>query len=134
MLTELKKEFYVVKWLEALRSGNYLQGLGSLRVETDDGHSRFCCLGVLCDIVDNSKWILLRSVRNAAVEYQSPMGLKISYPPEDIEEIYKTFIKGEDLAMMNDSDDASFAEIADVIEEAFVSKYGRRPQLPKGTS
>lgn len=33
------------EWIEALRSGKYEQGKGSLR----DG-DKFCCLGVLCDI------------------------------------------------------------------------------------
>lgn len=40
------------KWLEALRSGQYQQGKGVLR----DSLDRFCCLGVLCDIVDKSRW------------------------------------------------------------------------------
>lgn len=40
-----------VKWLEALRSGNYKQGRRCLR--KDD---RFCCLGVLCDISKLGKW------------------------------------------------------------------------------
>lgn len=37
------------KWLKALRSGEYLQGMGylySLDVETRE--ARYCCLGVLC--------------------------------------------------------------------------------------
>ena len=33
------------KWIEALTSGEYLQGESHLRVG-----DRFCCLGVLCDI------------------------------------------------------------------------------------
>lgn len=33
-------------WVNALRSGEYIQGHTSLR--TNDGH--FCCLGVLCDL------------------------------------------------------------------------------------
>lgn len=39
------------KWLEALRSGKYKQGKNFLRIE-----DRFCCLGVLCDIIDPTKW------------------------------------------------------------------------------
>lgn len=34
------------KWAEALRSGNYTQGDGQLRDQSDS----FCCLGVLCEI------------------------------------------------------------------------------------
>lgn len=39
------------KWLEALRSGKYKQSQGFLN--TLNG---MCCLGVLCDVVDSSKW------------------------------------------------------------------------------
>lgn len=34
------------RWLEALRSGEYVQGTGLLRTEDDT----YCCLGVLCDL------------------------------------------------------------------------------------
>ncbi len=46
MDSNLKKE-----WLSALRSGDYKQGTKVLR----KGNS-FCCLGVLCDVVDPSRW------------------------------------------------------------------------------
>lgn len=39
------------KWIEALRSGNYQQGRGTLK----DEEGRFCCLGVLCDVM-GGKW------------------------------------------------------------------------------
>jgi hypothetical protein len=39
------------KWLEALRSGKYDQGTGQLR-----SNNCFCCLGVLCDVFDQSRW------------------------------------------------------------------------------
>lgn len=34
------------KWVEALRSGKYLQGITHLRSTSN----RYCCLGVLCEI------------------------------------------------------------------------------------
>jgi hypothetical protein len=37
------------KWVEALRSGNYEQGEGTLKNISDDGYE-YCCLGVLCEI------------------------------------------------------------------------------------
>ena len=40
------------RWIAALRSGEYAQGKGYLRTHDDT----FCCLGVLCDVVDPSKW------------------------------------------------------------------------------
>lgn len=33
-------------WADALRSGDYKQGIGRLRNE----HNHFCCLGVLCNL------------------------------------------------------------------------------------
>ncbi len=47
MQAELK-----AKWVAALRSGKYQQSSDALR--TEDG---FCCLGVLCDIVDPEGWV-----------------------------------------------------------------------------
>lgn len=41
------------KWLEALRSGNYKQGTGRLR----KADNSYCCLGVLCDVIDPTKWM-----------------------------------------------------------------------------
>lgn len=39
------------KWVKALRSGNYEQAKGKLKVA-----DRFCCLGVLCEISGMGKW------------------------------------------------------------------------------
>lgn len=41
------KQEWKDKWVAALRSGEYKQGIGHL--QTKDGG--FCCLGVLCDVV-----------------------------------------------------------------------------------
>lgn len=47
------------KWLEALRSGDYKQTTGALRIKTDDGFT-YCCLGVLeqirCDDVEGKRF------------------------------------------------------------------------------
>lgn len=40
------------KWLQALRSGKYKQGQNALRT----ADNCFCCIGVLADIVDSSRW------------------------------------------------------------------------------
>lgn len=39
------------KWIETLRSGKYKQGQRELR-----NGDHFCCLGVLCDLVDSTGW------------------------------------------------------------------------------
>jgi hypothetical protein len=47
------------KWVEALRSGKYAQYQSALRGRADN-RDRFCCLGVLCDIVKddiNGRWV-----------------------------------------------------------------------------
>ena len=47
MKSEIKE-----RWLHDLRSGEIKQARGVLRTTEDE----FCCLGVLCTIVDPSKW------------------------------------------------------------------------------
>jgi len=46
------------QWINALISGNYQQTKGCLR--NDFG---FCCLGVACDIKDNSSWVFDKSMK-----------------------------------------------------------------------
>lgn len=41
------------KWMGALRGGKYKHGINRLRSNKD----KFCCLGVLCDVIDDTKWI-----------------------------------------------------------------------------
>jgi len=41
------------KWQEALRSGTYKQGEGALLRNVD----KYCCLGVLCDIMKDNKHV-----------------------------------------------------------------------------
>lgn len=38
------------RWVEALKSGEYAQGTDYLRKTDYDGVTRYCCLGVLCDL------------------------------------------------------------------------------------
>jgi hypothetical protein len=40
------------KWVKALRSGKYQQGQRYLKQRLDEKTVAFCCLGVLCDILD----------------------------------------------------------------------------------
>lgn len=44
----------IIKWIEALESGEYKQGYGVLRDSEDTSH--FCCLGVACDISGVGTW------------------------------------------------------------------------------
>ena len=98
---------YKEKWIAALRSGKYKQGTGSLRK-----NDKFCCLGVLCDIVDSSKWELPRS-EGTPIVYDS----RTSYLPEKIKNnLNIEYRQQKDLAELND-EGKSFNEIADWIEE-----------------
>lgn len=45
----MKKEIAEL-WVKALRSGEYEQARGKLRVTRDSGDAFYCCLGVLCDL------------------------------------------------------------------------------------
>jgi hypothetical protein len=45
------------RWATALESGDYTQGVGGLcTVDRRDGKERFCCLGVLLDLIDPEAW------------------------------------------------------------------------------
>jgi hypothetical protein len=37
-------------WMKALRSGDYVQGIGALCYAQRDGTKKYCCLGVLCEL------------------------------------------------------------------------------------
>lgn len=40
------------KWLAALRSGEYMQGLSQLKYKTYADGYQHCCLGVLCEVLE----------------------------------------------------------------------------------
>jgi hypothetical protein len=45
----MPKEFFD-KWIQALESGEYIQGNGKLISSNPSGPNRYCCLGVACAI------------------------------------------------------------------------------------
>ena len=77
------------KWVKALRSGEYKQGSRFLHYE-----DKFCCLGVLCDL----------------------MNISGPYAYRDIYELI-TKEKANMLILMNDGRHSSFNQIADWIDE-----------------
>lgn len=110
------------KWIEALRSGKYIQAKGQLH----DGDG-FCCLGVLCDVLGVNKeydeerrswyfgngpdrdWEVLPGRTRDAAE----LGGCCGQLPRKVQFNEKEF---EDLAHLNDAG-ADFNFIADVIEK-----------------
>jgi hypothetical protein len=92
------------KWVAALRSNDYKQGIGSLR----DGDT-YCCLGVLCDVVNPRGW------RKDGFSYKKKKG-DIILPHTLSEELGVTPTDQSKLSNMNDSG-FNFDSIADYIEE-----------------
>jgi hypothetical protein len=98
------------KWIDALRSGEYSQATHQLRSETG-----FCCLGVLCDVLDSRRWV---GERFLTVEPQYPLAT-CSLPKDVRERAEVTFIVEGHCIHMNDSLGKSFVEIADYLEKQF---------------
>ena len=44
------KQNIMKKWIKALRSGKFKQGIGMLKQFNSKGQARHCCLGVLCEL------------------------------------------------------------------------------------
>lgn len=120
------------KWLKALRSGDYKQGIGQLKNDKDE----FCCLGVLCDIYSketNTPWVNKYIDRSQlTIIDKDHTGLLL--PPEvkkwagiednnDAINVDKKENRAVNLTQLNDGDTAyridkrTFAEIANIIEE-----------------
>jgi hypothetical protein len=97
---------------QSLRSGEYKQGYSQLRTET----SRYCCLGVLCDILPNNTWEFVpsRERYHSAIPGHDPMGLYL--PDSLLEQLNLSGDEQSDLIGLNDNG-YTFDEIANVIEE-----------------
>lgn len=92
------------KWVAALRSGKYQQGQNYLR---HDGE--YCCLGVLCDLIDPAAW---KQTGEGKSEWH---GARSLFPLEAAARI--GIGRHIHLLTMNDEENKSFAEIADWIEQ-----------------
>ena len=114
------------RWVEALRSGRYRQGLNVLCKIVDlprdtsgkqRSERRYCCLGVLCDVIDPSGWIKTDDGRPDR-EYWKHAGTghtgRVDLPSELKSQlgIYDT----SRYMAMNDEEHLSFEAIADRIE------------------
>ncbi len=111
--TELK-----TAWLEALRSGEYKQTRMCLR-DTDG----YCCLGVLTDLYAKEKEVEWKFQEH----YQMySLGEHNGYLPPpvvvwaDLSDYNPTIFDGTKLATLNDRQNLSFNDIADIIEGAQV--------------
>lgn len=101
------------QWLEALRSDDYTQARCALRRDDEIGTS-MCCLGVLCDIVDPNAWELSPGNHDGATS--SPSARISSAAGLDYYDGINPNNPQHFLMRMNDSQGASFLEIANWIE------------------
>lgn len=110
MDTKIKK-----KWLKALRSGRYEQGQGQLKTPSD----KFCCLGVLCDILDPDYWDSADYFVADGVLPEKFLEKADFNDGEPYEEHYTRDPEAtqDQLITLNDVDQKSFKEIADWIEK-----------------
>ena len=100
---ELKK-----KWIDALRSGKYIQGKN--RLHTSCPEESFCCLGVLCEIVGVPK------AKTSMFAYAfEDVGFATMLPSKFLAHVGFTEDIAEELAEANDSG-KTFLDIADMIE------------------
>lgn len=99
------------QWLDALRSGKYMQGKGRLRAKLN-GVDRFCCLGVLCDLLEPDRWSDNGLVTGTYIHHD----LNEGYPGPGVQiRAAVTADECQILAAMNDHG-KSFEEIAQTIE------------------
>jgi len=106
------KKSIAMKWVEALRSGEYRQTTSVLRNEDGIGH---CCLGVLCELSPNQKnyMNLSRNKRKNEVlplVVQKWAGMKTANGEFKYSAMPETALSG-----LNDNGD-TFEQIADLIE------------------
>lgn len=104
-----------VRWLEALRSKKYEQTRGRLKritTVTADYTPGYCCMGVLCDIVDSTKWHEVEAF-TGSISAGWGDNMTMNYPPNSLglDEVAQVM-----LGQMNDEREFTFEQIADWVE------------------
>lgn len=105
------------KWLAALR-GKSKKKYHQAHAVLHKYRGGYCCLGVLCDVIDPKGWQLIEDDHGRMWGHGADGDCFM--PPHAIRQA-AGFVPGNDpcgkLSVMNDNARASFAEIADYIEE-----------------
>lgn len=100
------------KWIKGLLSKKYRQGRRSLRSRLTAKEDYYCCLGVICDIVNPSNWD--RSELSSCYTYGNGGSYELSrYVRQKIGLTYNDMFH---LIKMNDKERQDFEEIAEWIE------------------
>lgn len=124
------------KWVTALRSGEYRQGRYNLRTASDT----YCCLGVLCDVINPDGWDSLDGGAGHLWSESDNSDANGSVLPADVAsrlfgntDPYRPWITNnngaldfedrdgdvECLSALNDTGEFTFDQIADIIENRF---------------
>lgn len=132
-LPKLKPEIKA-RWLKALRSGEYEQGVGRLHYRDEDGPDRFCCMGVLCDLAA-TEGVVSRYIANTGWRTRYGYAQETTMPPPEVTDWAfgvafdprRWSVRDHDedagdedtigLATLNDDHCLTFTQIADRIEE-----------------
>lgn len=104
------------KWVAALRSGKYQQTSGQLR-RNEGESSSFCCLGVLCDVVNPDAW--------KHESHEDGTFLSVSGRIARLAGL--SHAASSVLTDWNDSKRKSFEEIAAFIEQDLISQVSTCP-------
>lgn len=117
------------KWVEALRSGRFKQGMGSLAHESE-GQTLYCCLGVACevyrenggvlskrrdDLLGADEWEYGADHDTTGLPTKVAKALGITNAAELVSKT-RTVMRRLDLADVNDSG-GTFEDIARIIEQ-----------------
>jgi len=107
----LPKEF-ATRWVAALRSGEYKQGNGTLRMLYDDGN-HYCCLGVAIKMngVDD------KNIFGGYPNIESNAEILAAVPLELLMGSTGDGSLGAECVDLNDIENKSFPEIADWLEQ-----------------
>jgi hypothetical protein len=117
------------RWVEALRSGDYVQRRGRLAYQSHDGDNSYCCLGVLCElavadgVIDRTQATDGAEITYGAFDDYSTVGLPrpvrawAGLPVDGPQADRVVLDDVTTLTRLNDTDGLSFRAIARVIED-----------------
>lgn len=109
------------KWVDALRSGQYKQGYGTLK----NGEEEYCCLGVLCDLavkegVAQEKLLTYGTALKYYYDGEASNlpGSVVGWASLE-DTLTRVLYKGTtvSLSALNDVEGLTFNQVADLIEE-----------------